>query len=100
MLNLNEDHEVVQYGKVLPNGAIEWQTADVWDPAWSTPEGREAERVAHRNAIAQLGVELNPDIEIKFVTRTKTVTYSEITEIDDAPIVDDSSDPQTGSESA
>lgn len=70
-----EEEPVVEIGVQYPDGTTNWSTElKIW-----SPEDR-AQFVAARNRqLELLGVAKDPGV--KFVTRTRTITYSETTEL-------------------
>jgi hypothetical protein len=84
MIDTNSDYTVTQWGRRLPNGQVDWQTADDWTPAWSTQAGRDAERNAYRQSLSSLGITGTSQPQLTFLTRSKKVTYTPAQTIDDS----------------
>lgn len=85
-----------QFGKVYPDGRIEWAPVGA-EGYWATPEHRAAENDAYRAQLAALGVADPPSLA--FVSRTISVTTGEPEPVvepepssgpgaDSAPVVD------------
>ncbi len=78
---MTSKNTVDEWGRQLPNGVIEWQTAEGWVPPFASPEGREMERRTFQAQLDALGV--NVPLSIKFFHRTRTMTFSDSEEVFD-----------------
>lgn len=69
----------VQYGVLYQNGTEDWDTAR-WYGTIDIPESRQNFREQYDLRMAAFGM---PKMEIKFLTRTVTVSFSDVTVVDD-----------------